>query len=246
MESKNTKRKKKSIPQILRELVWNKKVGKEKGVTKCFCCKVTEISQLKFQCGHIISEYNGGLTNIDNLLPICSLCNASMGRTNMYEFINKYNMGNIEKKENNINNNDIPKLDKCHSTDNTFIYPDTKNHILNENKVDSCEHCGLEFKNKSNYAKHIRKCEFLNIYDLTKIDKEDIYKLIKNLICPLCKYNASRHSSLSRHVKVCITSRSTNIMEVLKMRHTNELIYQKLKAKEEILEILTERNKIAQ
>ena len=35
-----------------------------------------------FHCGHIISEYNGGETNLENLKPICSNCNFKMGKKN--------------------------------------------------------------------------------------------------------------------------------------------------------------------
>ena len=35
-----------------------------------------------FQCGHIISEYNGGVTEVTNMRPICPGCNQSMGKTN--------------------------------------------------------------------------------------------------------------------------------------------------------------------
>ena len=32
------------------------------------------------------TEKNGGLTNIDNLRPVCSTCNKSMGTKNMVDF----------------------------------------------------------------------------------------------------------------------------------------------------------------
>jgi hypothetical protein len=78
--------KKEKIPAIIRRLVWNKYVGEEKGKSKCNCCEIMEISQMNFVCGHIISEYNGGKIEIDNLRPICSGCNLSMGTMNMDKF----------------------------------------------------------------------------------------------------------------------------------------------------------------
>ena len=56
--------KKASIPKKLKEIVWNTNIGVDKGTEKCMCCKTTEIQQMSFHCGHIISEYNGGETKL--------------------------------------------------------------------------------------------------------------------------------------------------------------------------------------
>jgi hypothetical protein len=48
------------------------------------------ISQHIFECGHVISEKNGGNVTLDNLRPICSSCNKSMGVMNLEEFKSKY------------------------------------------------------------------------------------------------------------------------------------------------------------
>lgn len=87
-----TKVKKKTIPKPLKKLVWNKYIGEEIGKAKCLCCKLTDITQLSFHCGHIISEKNGGDLSVNNLKPICQSCNSSMGIQNMNEFINKYQL----------------------------------------------------------------------------------------------------------------------------------------------------------
>lgn len=39
-----------------------------------------------FQCGHVISRKNGGEAILENLRPICHLCNMSMSFKNWYEF----------------------------------------------------------------------------------------------------------------------------------------------------------------
>jgi hypothetical protein len=78
--------KRRSIPKKIRELVWDSYIGRQIGETKCKCCEQTNISQLSFHCGHIISDYNGGDTTLRNLLPICISCNLSMGTTNLYDF----------------------------------------------------------------------------------------------------------------------------------------------------------------
>jgi 5-methylcytosine-specific restriction endonuclease McrA len=88
---KKTKRKK-PIPKSVKRLVWNKWIGEEFGIGTCLCCKVTNITQMSFHCGHIISEFNGGEINLDNLKPICSSCNLSMGKRNMEEFMAEYKL----------------------------------------------------------------------------------------------------------------------------------------------------------
>jgi hypothetical protein len=82
--------KKKSIPKSVKKAVWDKWVGKDKGITKCLCCKHQEIRQIEFHCGHVIAEKNGGETNVDNLRPICAQCNLSMGTMNMNDYKKKY------------------------------------------------------------------------------------------------------------------------------------------------------------
>lgn len=90
------KNKKTPIPKKIKQLVWNKYIGEEHGIALCKCCDVTVISQMDFVCGHIISEYNGGTVTIDNLKPICSLCNSSMGTKNINEFITMHGLnGNL-------------------------------------------------------------------------------------------------------------------------------------------------------
>lgn len=84
--------KKKIIPRAIRNLVWNNYIGEKKGVGVCKCCKKKSITQMDFECGHIVSEYNGGKTIVKNLIPICKLCNLSMGRTNMNDFIKKHGL----------------------------------------------------------------------------------------------------------------------------------------------------------
>ena len=87
---KEIKYKKRNIPIAVKISVWNKYIGEEIGKTKCLCCNDRFITQMQFHCGHIISEINGGKTNINNLKPICSTCNLSMGRKNMDEFAKEY------------------------------------------------------------------------------------------------------------------------------------------------------------
>lgn len=86
----DTKKKKLKIPAIIKKLVWNTYIGENIGKSKCLCCKNIDITQLNFTCGHYISEHNGGKITVENMRPICSSCNLSMGTTNMNEFILNY------------------------------------------------------------------------------------------------------------------------------------------------------------
>jgi hypothetical protein len=82
----HVKKRKKPIPAALRRAVWNTWIGEQRGVAKCMCCNMHTISQMNFHCGHVKAEAMGGMTCAQNLRPICSLCNSSMGIRNMKEF----------------------------------------------------------------------------------------------------------------------------------------------------------------
>ena len=79
--------KKKKISAAVKRLVWNTNIGEDIGKSKCMCCESTDITQLSFNCGHIIAEAKGGDTIVSNLRPICQNCNSSMGTINMNEFM---------------------------------------------------------------------------------------------------------------------------------------------------------------
>jgi len=86
------KYRKKSIPTKIRQMTWNKWIGEDIGKTKCLCCKETEITQMNFQAGHVKAESKGGKTTVNNLRPICSKCNQSMGTMNMFAYMRKYGL----------------------------------------------------------------------------------------------------------------------------------------------------------
>ncbi len=71
--------KKKKIPKAVREALWIEHF-KNKFEGKCetsWCPNI--ITAYNFQAGHNIPESKGGATTLDNLVPICSRCNLSMG-----------------------------------------------------------------------------------------------------------------------------------------------------------------------
>jgi len=81
------KKKKKPISATIKRLVWNTNIGEDVGKSKCMCCNSTDITQMSFNCGHIVAEANGGDTIVSNLKPICQNCNSSMGTKNMEDFM---------------------------------------------------------------------------------------------------------------------------------------------------------------
>ena len=91
LPSKNRRSKKERIPATVRNIVWVTHFQtSKKGI--CWLCKVEDISSANFECGHVVSEKNGGKPTIDNLRPICSFCNKSVGTMNMEDFKKKYNI----------------------------------------------------------------------------------------------------------------------------------------------------------
>ena len=78
--------KKRNIPKRVKDLSWEKWVGKDVATHSCLCCEKAEIRMNSFHCGHVVAEADGGLTEPDNLRPICADCNLSMGRENFNDF----------------------------------------------------------------------------------------------------------------------------------------------------------------
>ena len=67
------------VPSSLKHNVWIVNVG-EKFKAKCavrWCKNI--ITPFTFEAGHNIPSSKGGETTIDNLKPVCSNCNKSMG-----------------------------------------------------------------------------------------------------------------------------------------------------------------------
>ena len=83
-------RKKIKIPSKVRMDVWATYIGEDMAKHKCICCKRVTIKQTDFEVGHVLSEAHGGTLEINNLRPICSVCNKSMGSRNMLDFVKQY------------------------------------------------------------------------------------------------------------------------------------------------------------
>ena len=85
-QSKNRK----TLPSSVRDSICNHYIGEDINKHRCLCCKKVLITNRKFEVGHVISVKEGGTDEINNLRPICSPCNHSMGTKNMIEFVKTY------------------------------------------------------------------------------------------------------------------------------------------------------------
>jgi hypothetical protein len=75
----------KTIPKKMRGEVWKKEFG-EAPTGACVCCDIPLSFFDSWHVGHIVAVANGGMDTIDNLRPVCSSCNLSMGTENMDDF----------------------------------------------------------------------------------------------------------------------------------------------------------------
>ena len=73
---------KQRVPAALRQSIWLRWVGR-KFDAKCAVtwCNAT-ITPFTFEAGHNVPASKGGASSIENLRPICGVCNKSMG--NLY------------------------------------------------------------------------------------------------------------------------------------------------------------------
>jgi hypothetical protein len=100
---------KKKIPASVKLASWAHWIGLAVGETKCLCCNLITIQQGNFEAGHIIAESNGGSTTKENLKPICSKCNKSMGSRNMNDFIAEFHTKQTIKQSVNI----VVRIRRC-------------------------------------------------------------------------------------------------------------------------------------
>jgi len=77
------------ISKSMRMNLWHSYIGDEIGKTKCLCCNRNDITQMNFECGHIVSRHHGGSTTIENMMPICHMCNMAMGHNDLLIFKNQ-------------------------------------------------------------------------------------------------------------------------------------------------------------
>ena len=77
--------KRKTIPKAVKSTLWNMHFTENNAKGDCKVCS-KEIKMNDFEAGHIVAVANGGSDHLDNLMPVCGLCNRSMGTQNLNEF----------------------------------------------------------------------------------------------------------------------------------------------------------------
>jgi hypothetical protein len=75
-----------SIRHVMKIEVWDRWIGESIGKILCLMCQKTPITQLKFVCAHVLAHAMGGETSVENLRPLCTWCNSSMGMQHMTAF----------------------------------------------------------------------------------------------------------------------------------------------------------------
>ena len=81
-----SKKPRKSIPAPVRNNVWNREYGDScNGKCPITACNKM-LTKTDWECGHIISHYNGGKIKVENLRPICGQCNNDMSSMNWDEY----------------------------------------------------------------------------------------------------------------------------------------------------------------
>ena len=128
-----TNNRRKFINASVKYNIWLKYCG-DKFTTKCTItwCN-TEITPFTFEVGHNIPHSFGGTIELDNLRPICSKCNKSMG--NRFT-ITEWNMKYIDN--NNIVNNDVNDIDNNNIVNNGIVNNGIVNNgIVNNNIVNN-------------------------------------------------------------------------------------------------------------
>ncbi len=80
----------KTNKQINREKIFKDNYVDVRGT--CHFCKKHVIQVTNFECGHIISRYNGGPYEENNLYPICSVCNKSIGTIDLDIYCKRNNI----------------------------------------------------------------------------------------------------------------------------------------------------------
>ena len=95
IKNKRLQQKRQNVPKKVRNDSWDINIGEDVAKAYCLVCDVSVITSKNFEAGHIISDKNGGNSNIDNILPICGGCNKSMSFENMDAYIQKRYPNNV-------------------------------------------------------------------------------------------------------------------------------------------------------
>ena len=217
--------KKDNIPKIKKQEIWEQYIGIDIGRTKCLCCNLNDITQFNFHNGHILAKSKGGDMSKENLRPICSQCNLSMGNESMIDFMNrlKYDTSKIKiKKEEIKDENKI--IVKCNMRNNqwgkhNYVFDTIRytqkiispwghwkdtNKLFEEGKFNNAKYSNI-FINDLKINDHV--CMYDREYDyalVLKIISEPIAEKIKEII--ILRNSKCLHKPLISDCKNCTDS----------------------------------------
>lgn len=175
-------------PSALRHEVWKKYVSEIYRKGKCFCCRSSDIEESNFECGHVISRKNDGSFSLENLRPICSQCNKSMGAQNMDEFIVSCGFWKNSESE---------KLSDCNNTiAKSHVYRSEEDYIKEINS--------LKLKIFETEKKLEKYTEIIENADI-KLAISDKYIAERLKMCPFRYENVEVTDNLSLNLVTAIT-----------------------------------------
>jgi len=173
---KEIKKTKKSLPLAVKDCIWNYYIGSHINIHKCFCCKKNMIKIDDFHAGHVLAEAQGGGDDINNLRPICSSCNSSMGKRDMIDYIKQYGLylispiNNLYSYDSSSSTTIIPKAIKSQ------IWGNYIGEYINEHTCCCCKKIHIT----------IRNFEVGYVISKKNGGNEDILNL--RPICAVCKH----------------------------------------------------------
>lgn len=71
----------------------------------CYCCGIRWISMENFTAGHIRARTKGGSITLDNLRPICQVCDREMGTADMGQFIKAHGYNSLGSRDPKVMSN---------------------------------------------------------------------------------------------------------------------------------------------
>jgi hypothetical protein len=217
----NVKTKRKAIPKAVKNSVWNKYIETDdlkKLIGKCFVGCGCEITIANFETGHVIAYSKGGSDKVDNLRPICSTCNKSMGTMNLLEFKETYGLGNgLDSKPDEVLTEEQLECEIEQLNSVIKIATDENDTLVEKNVKENLklEKCNLEKINIndtiSNYKSKIqtKKCDINEQIDILKLQIDDLQTSLKEDISLINKYIKENTIKLKENNKQYIEYKDT-------------------------------------
>jgi hypothetical protein len=222
-------KKKEKIPATVRNAVWCKYIG-ELNYSKCFCCNYEPITKGNYECGHVISEKNGGNVHLDNLRPICSLCNKSMGTRNMEHFMKQYGFEKNKKWYGSVVAAEFSAISPSKGETSDI---NKKNQKGSSNDTEKNENvCDIDKKiqrvpNEDTQKKYIKHTlnKPNNIAFINKMDNTKLIIFLDNLslkqLQQLCLMLEIRHCGTKNKLKQRIIIKKYSYNAIIKKIHNN-------------------------